>query len=123
MSLAGLGFVNWGFMGFFFFSALAAPFAAGAAFAAGALAAGPPLAAAAGALFGINFWRRRRPAALTDGLTMTRPPSAPGTAPLISSKLRGTSISTMRRFSMVRLRTPMWPDMRLPLKTRPGVWR
>jgi hypothetical protein len=24
---------------------------------------------------------------------------------------------------MVRLRTPMWPDMRLPLNTRPGVWR
>ena len=28
-----------------------------------------------------------------------------------------------RRFSMVRFLTPMWPDMRLPLNTRPGVWR
>ena len=36
-------------------------------------------------------------AALTDGLTMTRPPSAPGTAPLISSRLRGTSTSTTRQ--------------------------
>ncbi len=34
---------------------------------------------------------------------MTRPPSEPGTAPLISSRLRGTSTSTMRKFSMVRL--------------------
>src|SRR5271165_7545863 len=101
----------------YFFGALAAPFSAGAAF-----GADEPFAAT-GALFGINFWRRARPAALTEGLTMTRPPSAPGTAPLINSKLRGTSTWTIRRFSMVRLRTPIWPDMRLPLNTRPGVWR
>ena len=97
MSLAGLAFLSCSFMGLLLVS-----LGCGLAGRGGrALGAGAPLAAA-GALFGISFWRRALPAALTDGLTMTRPPSAPGTAPLISSRLRGTSTSTMRRFSMVR---------------------
>src|SRR5580693_5898248 len=82
-----------------------------------------PGAAAACALLGARRLRRPWASAFTDGRTITRPPSDPGTAPLINRRLRGTSISTILRFSMVRLRTPMWPDMRLPLNTRPGVWR
>src|ERR1700679_2591292 len=113
MSPAGFAFFNWSFMRVYFLAA----FAAGAA----PFAAGAPLAAV-GALFGISFLRRAWPVALTEGRTTTRPPSDPGTAPLIINRLRATSISTMRKFSMVRFLTPMWPDMRLPLNTRPGVW-
>src|SRR5882757_3875172 len=80
----------------------------------------PPFAAT-GALFGAKRLRRACATAFKAGRTMTRPPSEPGTAPLINSRLRLTSTSTMRRFSMVRFLTPMWPDMRLPLNTRPGV--
>src|SRR5690606_42160230 len=80
-----------------------------------------PLASAF--LFGVMLLRSASRAALTDGRTITSPPSAPGTAPLISSRLRATSISITLRFSVVRRTTPMWPAIRLPLKTRPGVWR
>ena len=52
-----------------------------------------------------------------------RPPGAPGTAPRISRRLRAASMSTTCRFSIVRRTLPMWPDMRLPGNTRPGVWR
>src|ERR1700679_452376 len=114
MSPAGFAFFNWSFMRVYFLAA----FEAGAA----PLAAGAPLAAV-GALFGISFLRRACPVALTEGRTTTRPPSDPGTAPLINNRLRATSTSTMRKFSMVRFLTPIWPDMRLPLNTRPGVWR
>ena len=44
--------------------------------------------------------------AFTDGRTMTWPPSAPGTAPRISSRLRSTSISTILRFSSCGERRP-----------------
>ena len=74
-------------------------------------------------MFGVIFTRFARRAALTDGRTITSLPAEPGIAPLISSRLRFTSTSTMRSFSVVRRITPMWPDMRLPGNTRPGVWR
>ena len=78
---------------------------------------------ASGYLLGAMLLRFARRAAFTDGRTITWPPSEPGTAPRISSRLRSASISTTFRFSMVRRMTPMWPDMRLPWNTRPGVWR
>ena len=70
-----------------------------------------------------NALAARRRAALTEGRTITWPPSEPGTAPLISSRLRSASTPMTFRFSVVRRTTPMWPDMRLPGNTRPGVWR
>src|SRR5450631_3212486 len=66
-----------------------------------------PAFAAMGALFGASRFRRACEAAFKAGRTTTRPPSEPGTAPLISSRLRVTSTSTMRRFSMVRFLTPI----------------
>ena len=45
---------------------------------------------------------------------MTWPPGAPGTAPRISSRLRAASISTTRRFSMVRRTHPCGPTCACP---------
>ena len=74
-----------------------------------------------GAAFGRDASARR--AAFAAVRTITWPPSAPGTAPRISSRLRSASTRTTFRFSVVARTTPMWPDMRLPGNTRPGVWR
>ncbi len=56
------------------------------------------------------------------GRTITVPPAAPGTAPLISSRLRSISTRTTSRFCVVTRSSPMCPDIFLPLNTRPGVW-
>src|SRR5207237_6321901 len=57
---------------------------------------------------------------LTDGLTTTWPPSAPGTAPLTSNSPRAASTRTTFSFCTVRLTLPYCPAMRLPGNTRPG---
>src|SRR5690606_25844379 len=57
------------------------------------------------------------------GRTITRPFGAPGTAPLTSSRLRSASTRTTSRFVIVTRVAPMWPAMRLPGNTRPGVCR
>src|SRR5450432_284766 len=92
---------------------------AGGGLAGGGLTVVPGLAAAT--LLGAMLLRRARRAALTDGRTRTWPPWDPGTAPLISSRLRAISTLMTVRFSVVRRTTPMWPAMRLPGNTRPGV--
>src|SRR5205814_6095273 len=118
----------------YFFSALAASALgaslAGASFAgaafAGAAFGGAAFAACFGAppdLAGVVILRVARRAALSDGRTITWPPGAPGTAPRMRSRFLSRSTCTTRRFSVVRRWTPMWPDMRRPLNTRPGVWR
>src|SRR6266542_477625 len=52
---------------------------------------------------------------------ITRPPLGPGTAPRISTRLRSGSTLATSRLSTVTRSCPMWPAMRRPLKTRPGV--
>src|SRR5207248_5438944 len=59
----------------------------------------------------------------TAGRTMTTDLSCPGTLPLITSRLFSGTTSTTVRFCTVRRSTPMCPGIRLPLKTRPGVFR
>src|SRR5690606_40006116 len=51
----------------------------------------------------------------------TRAPLAPGTAPLTRMRPRSTSTAWTVRFCVVTVSVPMWPAMRRPLKTRPGV--
>src|SRR5690606_9258864 len=60
--------------------------------------------------------------ALMAGRTSTRPPLCPGTAPLIRMRFRSASTRTTSRFCTVRRTLPMWPDIFLPLNTRPGDW-
>ena len=52
--------------------------------------------------------------------TVTKPPLEPGTAPLMRMSWRPSSIRMTDRFWVVMVSSPMWPDMRLPGKTRPG---
>src|SRR5947209_18375581 len=59
--------------------------------------------------------------ALTAERTMTRPPEGPGTAPRRSSRLRSASAWTTSRFSTVTRAFPIWPAIRVPLKTLDGV--
>src|SRR6185369_13954597 len=58
--------------------------------------------------------------AFTAGRTVTKPPLEPGTAPLISSSWRASSIRMTSRFWVVTVSSPRWPVMRLPGNTRPG---
>src|SRR5690606_824025 len=58
--------------------------------------------------------------ALMAGRTVTNPPLEPGTAPLIKSSWRASSMRITSRFCVVTVSTPMWPVMRLPGNTRPG---
>ena len=52
--------------------------------------------------------------------TRTKPPLAPGKAPLIMMRPRSPSVATTFRFCMVWRAPPMWPAIFLPLKTLPG---
>src|SRR5690606_25861220 len=58
---------------------------------------------------------------LTAVRTITRPPVRPGTAPLISSTPFSASTLCTNRFCVVMRSLPIRPDIRVPLKTRPGV--
>src|SRR5690606_15758728 len=69
----------------------------------------------------LHFPSRGLPA-LTAGRTSTRPEIEPGTAPLTSSRLRSASTRTTSRFGCVVRAAPRWPDIFLPLNTRPGDW-
>ena len=51
--------------------------------------------------------------------TFTIPPDA--LAP-VQVKFRSASTRTTTRFWVVHFTAPIWPDIFLPLKTRPGVW-
>ena len=65
---------------------------------------------------------RSAQAAFVADLTTTLPVAAPGTAPLTRIRFRSGSTRTTSRLSAVRRTLPRWPDIFLPLKTRPGVW-
>src|SRR4029077_8722064 len=54
-------------------------------------------------------------------LISTRPPTDPGTAPAISSRLRSVSTSATLRPRWVTRWSPMWPAILMPLRTRAGV--
>src|SRR5690606_4463053 len=51
----------------------------------------------------------------------TRPPLLPGTAPLSRIRPFSTSTACTVTFWVVTTSLPIRPDMRVPLKTRPGV--
>src|SRR5690606_11389633 len=64
-----------------------------------------------------------RHAPLLVGRTITSPPGAPGTAPLIAIRPRSASTLTTSRPWVLCWTEPMWPDIFLPGNTRPGVCR
>src|SRR6476620_8759404 len=57
---------------------------------------------------------------LAEGRTTMWPPSAPGTAPLPSSRPRSLSTRITGSVCTVRVTLPYWPAIRLPGNTRPG---
>ena len=81
-----------------------------------------PASAPAGGLEGdLGHLAQRSLTALFTALrTTTTPPLGPGTEPLTSSRLRSGSDSTTSRLRVVTCSWPMWPDIRMPLNTRPG---
>src|SRR5204863_8740331 len=54
-------------------------------------------------------------------LSITRPPRGPGTAPFTATRFFSGSTRTTCRFLTVTRSLPMWPAIRMPLMTRPGV--
>src|SRR5690606_30215542 len=69
----------------------------------------------------LHFPSRGLPA-FAAGRIRTRPETEPGTAPLTRSRLRSASTRTTSRFGCVARAAPRWPDIFLPLNTRPGDW-
>ncbi len=59
--------------------------------------------------------------ALTELRSTTTLPRAPGTAPLTRTSSRSASAETTSRLRAVTWVPPIWPAMRVPLKTRDGV--
>ena len=59
---------------------------------------------------------------LIDGVTFTKEPIDPGTAPFIKSKLSSKSIFSISRFWTVVFLSPIWPAIFFPLNTLPGNW-
>src|SRR5581483_1001971 len=51
----------------------------------------------------------------------TIPPDGPGTAPLRARRLRAGSMASTSKFLTVTRALPIWPAMRVPFRTRPGV--
>src|SRR5690606_7435819 len=68
-------------------------------------------------------FHRAAPQPLLAGRTITSPPGAPGTAPLMAIRPRSASTRTTSRFCVVWRTAPMWPAIFLPGYTRPGVCR
>ena len=64
---------------------------------------------------------RHRQPPFTASRMRTVAPRGPGTEPRTSSSSRSASACTTSRFSIVVLRFPIRPGMRLPLNTRDGV--
>src|SRR5690606_21993701 len=69
----------------------------------------------------LHFPSRGLPA-FAAGRTSTRPETEPGTAPFTRSRLRSGSTRTTSRFGCVVRTAPRWPDIFVPLNTRPRDW-
>src|SRR5690606_30183220 len=61
------------------------------------------------------------PLLLTARRIISKPWFGPGTDPSISSRFRSVSTRITFKFWTVTRSFPMWPAMRMPLNTRPGV--